>query len=268
VSRKLRPREAATRVDAMRPRVALAAWILAVAGIAGADERIIRYEKDALTVHLTNVPVAEVLDEVARQTGAQIRGQVRADRDVTAQFDAVPLPEALHRLLGDQNFALVYGDGGKLKSVRLLGGTTGQTAGAPAPSPAAPAVPPPPVQPGLANLIANHPPVPVTGRLAQTVGGPNATLQQLFEIGTRNDDSSLRSDAIRTMVSTLETDPALRAAAIGELGTIDDGALSAILRGAAGEHAEEVAMQVLAQARASEIRVKASSVLQRLRAGS
>jgi len=253
----------------MRPRVALAAWILAVAGMARADERVIQYEKDALTVHLTNVPVAEVLDEVARQSGAQIRGQVRSDRDVTAQFDAVPLPEALHRLLGDQNFALVYGDAGKLKSVRLLGGTPGEAAAAPgAAVPVMPAVPPPPSSQGLANLVANHAPVPVSGRLAQTVGGPNATLQQLFEIGTRNEDSSLRSDAIRTMVSTLETDPALRAAAIGELGTIDDGALSAILRGAAGEHAEEVAMQVLTQARASEIRVKASSVLQRLRAGS
>jgi hypothetical protein len=250
----------------MRQRAALAAWIIAVAGIARADERVIQYAKDALTVHLTNVPVAEVLDEIARQSGAEIRGQVRADGDVTAQFDAVPLPEALHRILGDQNFALVYGEGGKLKSVRLLGGTPGQTAAA-APSPVAPAVQPPPSSPGLANLVANHAPVPVSGRLAQTVGGPNATLQQLFEIGTRNEDSSLRSEAIRTMVSTLETDPALRAATIGELGTIDDGALSAILRGAAGEHAEEVAMQVLTQARASEIRVKASSVLQRLRAG-
>jgi len=252
----------------MRPRVALAACILAVAGIARADERVIRYEKDALTAHLTNVPIAEVLDEVARQSGAQIRGQVRSDRDVTAQFDAVPLPEALHRLLGDQNFALVYGDGGKLKSVRLLGGTPGQTAAAPgAPVPVIAPVQSPPGSPGLANLIANHGPVPVTGRLSEIVGG-SATLQQLFEIGTRNEDSSVRAEAIRTMVSTLETDPVLRAAAIGEIGTIDDGALSAILRGAAGEHAEEVAMQVLTQARASEIRVKASSVLQRLRAGS
>jgi len=251
----------------MRQRVALAAWIIAVAGIARADERVIQYAKDALTVHVTNVPVAEVLDEIAHQSGAEIRGQVRADSAVTAQFDAVPLPEALHRVLGDQNFALVYGEGGKLKSVRLFGGTPGQTAAA-APSPVTPAVQPPPSSPGLANLVANHAPVPVSGRLAQTVGGPNATLQQLFEIGTRNEDSSLRSEAIRTMVSTLETDPALRAATIGELGTIDDGALSAILRGAAGEHAEEVAMQVLTQARASEIRVKASSVLQRLRAGS
>ena len=250
----------------MRQRAALAAWIIAVAGIARADERVIQYAKDALTIHLTNVPVAEVLDEIAHQSGAEIRGQVHADRAVTAQFDAVPLPEALHRVLGDQNFALVYGEGGKLKSVRLLGGTPGETAVAAA-SPITPAQPPA-SSPGLANLVANHAPVPVSGRLAQTVGGPNATLQQLFEIGTRNEDSSLRSEAIRTMVSTLETDPALRAAMIGELGTIDDGALSAILRGAAGEHAEEVAMQVLTQARASEIRVKASSVLQRLRAGS
>jgi hypothetical protein len=115
----------------MRQRVACAVCVLAVVGVlagsgpARGDERVIEYAKDALTVHLTKVPVAEVLDELSRQSGAQIRGQLRAPSDVTAQFDAVPLPEALARLLGDQNFALVYGDGGKPKSVRLLSGTPG-----------------------------------------------------------------------------------------------------------------------------------------------
>jgi hypothetical protein len=109
--------------------------------------------------------------------------------------------------------------------------------------------------------------VPVTGRLATAVGGPTASLHQLLDIGMRNEDSTLRAEGVRAVVATLESDPALRAAAISELGALDDGSLSTLLRSAAGDHAEEVAMQILTQARASEIRVKASSVLQKLRSG-
>ena len=66
----------------------------------------------------------------------------------------------------------------------------------------------------------------------------------------------------------MEADPALKTAVLEQLKSSDDAQLTAMLRGTAGERAEEVAMQVLTQARASEIRVKASSVLQKLRAGS
>src|SRR2546425_10340809 len=84
---------------------------------------LIRYSNDALTVRLSGVPNSEVLEELARQSDAEIRGQLREPREVTADFDSVPLPEALARLLGEQNFALVYGKGGRLKAVRLLGGS-------------------------------------------------------------------------------------------------------------------------------------------------
>jgi hypothetical protein len=120
----------------------------------------------------------------------------------------------------------------------------------------------------LASLVARHEPVAVTGHLADAVGAPSAGLQQLFEIGMRHEDAGVRAEAVRAIVSTLEADPALRSAVIGELGALDDASLSSMLRGAAGDHAEEVAMHVLTQARASELRVKASSVLQKLRAGS
>jgi len=58
------------------------------------------------------------------------------------------------------------------------------------------------------------------------------------------------------------------AVVVDELDTVDDGALHTLLDNVAGEHAEEIAMQILTQARANELRVKASSILQRLRAGS
>ena len=248
-------------------RVTRAAIVLAVAlvgpTLAAEDERVIRYADDALTVRLTKAPLSEVLDEVARQSGAEVHGELRAPHDVTAEFEAVPLPEALHRLLGDQNFALVYGTGGRLRVVKLLGT---QTAGA---MPVTAAPPPPSTVPpaNLAQLVAGHAPIPIAGRLAEVVGGPTATLPQLFDLGVHNEDGQVRSEALRAVVSTLDVDPTLRSALIGQMNTMDDGALSALLRNAAGEHAEEVAMHVLSSARASEIRVKASMVLQRLRAG-
>src|SRR5439155_10041350 len=53
-----------------RGGAAAAAVVLALAGLLGAlgakAERLIRYEHDALTVRLTNVPVAEVLHELRR----------------------------------------------------------------------------------------------------------------------------------------------------------------------------------------------------------
>ena len=83
--------------------------------------RVVRYANDALTVRLSRASVNEVLDEIARQTGAEIRGQSMDSREVSADFEAVPLPEALDRLLGSQNFTLIYGENGNLRAVQLLG---------------------------------------------------------------------------------------------------------------------------------------------------
>jgi hypothetical protein len=131
-------------------------------------------------------------------------------------------------------------------------------------------VPPPPAPAAktpidLREMLSNHPPVPVHGRLAQTLGTDSATLQQLMELGFHNEDPTIRAEALRAGVQTLEGEPTLRQAVIGALNSFDDAALTALLRGAAGPNAEEVAMQVLTQSRAPEVRVKASSVLQKLR---
>ena len=118
----------------MRHRVArlqagAAALVLATAfGVRGAsasDEsagQVVLYRQDALTVHLVKAPLAWVVEEIGRQTGADIRGELREQREVSADFEASPLPEALHRLLGEQNFALVYGREGRLRALKLLGG--------------------------------------------------------------------------------------------------------------------------------------------------
>jgi hypothetical protein len=62
------------------------------------------------------------MEEVSRVSGARVRwlrGQAE-ERLVTAQFTALPLPEALRRILGETDFLLFYtsvGEGAKLTQV-------------------------------------------------------------------------------------------------------------------------------------------------------
>ena len=80
-------------------------------------------------------------------------------------------------------------------------------------------------------------------------------------------DPAVRAEAVRTGMTAVEAEPAMRNAVIRELNNADNAFLSDLLRASASEQAEDVAMQVLRDAVMPEIRVKASSVLQRLRAG-
>jgi hypothetical protein len=235
----------------------------------GASARVVRYEDDRLSVKLDKVPVGDVLEELSRASGAEIRGQPNG-REVSAEFDAVPLSDALHRLLGEQNFALVYGDGGKLKAVKLLGGPQAP----PAPGTATAGVRPPPQTPTAAGsndpgmmlrMFASQSPVPISGRLAQTLGGETATFQQLMEAGMHNEDAGIRAEAVRAGLQGIERDSNLRSAVLNTVNSMEDAQLGEFVRGMAGERAEEFMMHVATQSRASELRIKASSVLQQIR---
>jgi hypothetical protein len=248
--------------------------VAAVAGATGGEVagRVVRYESDRLTVRLAGAPVGEVLDDLARQAGAEIRGTVTNPRDISVEFEDVPLSDALHRLLGDQNFALVYGEDGRLRAVKLLGGPQGP------PSPGGPAslastgpagVPPAKtydVVGTLTGLVMSHPPVPVSGRLAQALGSSSASLQQLIDAGLRHQDASVRSEAMRQSLRVIEAEPEFHTAALDALKGMGDADIGNLLRGVAGANAEEVATHVASQARGTELRIKAAGVLRELRA--
>jgi len=78
----------------------------------------------------------------------------------------------------------------------------------------------------------------------------------------------VRAEALRTGIGTLDGDAELRSAVISELETADSAFLTSLLRSAASERSEDIATQVFRDSRFPEIRLKASSVLQRLRSGS
>jgi hypothetical protein len=223
-------------------------------------ERLIRYNKDMLTVHLVGVPVLEVLAEIGRQSGAEIRGMAREVRDVSAQFDAVPLPQALYRLLGDQNYALIYGRGGKLRAVRLLGGSGEEVVLA-----ATPVGAPRPVT-DLAPLLDRQ--VRVIGPVADALNSPMVSLRQLSDLWLQAEDAGLRNESAASGFRAVEAESDLRNSLVDFTQSHSDAELATILRALAGQHAEELAAFVASQTRVTELHMKATSVLRLLQSGS
>ena len=100
----------------------VAATVLSAGPLAaGEPTSVVAYDDDRLTVHAGGVPLTDVVQEISRQSGADIVGAVRKPRDVSQDVDRVPLVDALVRLLGEQNFTLRYGPEGKLRTIDLLG---------------------------------------------------------------------------------------------------------------------------------------------------
>jgi hypothetical protein len=234
---------------------------------------MVTYRSDQVSVHLEKAPLEDVLAELGRVSGAEIQGMPRESRDITAQFDEVPLAEALHRLLGDQNFMLTYGDGNRLRRIELFGGpqapsemspTSPAAGSAGSRSPAAGSTIPQSL--GVAmSLLERHPPVPVTGRLAAALGGDTATFRQLFDAAMHQQDPGLRTEALRASLSAVEADADLRGRLLTVFAGVDDVTLGQALREIAGPGAEQIANHVASQAQTGELRSKALSVLQSLR---
>jgi len=202
------------------------------------------------------VPVGEVLDEIGRQSGAEIVGRPADGQEISADFEAVPVAEALHRLLGSQNFALVYGDG-RLKSVKLLGMGGAVVVRAP---PSAIDDETPPEETG-ANIL-DTPVTLLTGsRLARVLGKRSAPLREVLEVGLGDDDAAVRSETVRVALKTVEASHKTHLATAQAVGGMDDQSLGALLRDTAGPYAREVAGLIAKETKIPSLRSKANVFL-------
>lgn len=61
---------------------------------------------ETVTVRALDVPVKDVIQEIARRSGVRIQVEGRLDERVTLALERVPLPEAWRRILGNRNFAM------------------------------------------------------------------------------------------------------------------------------------------------------------------
>jgi hypothetical protein len=225
----------------------------------GAAERTIMLRGDRLTVQVTDVPLEDVLRVLAEPSKAELKGAIKEPRQITVDFVDVPLQDGLTRLLGDQNFALTFREDGSLRTLTLLGvpveaAETRVVKTAPTTT-AAPATP---------GEILQHP-VPVSGRLREFLGGqPTATMQQLMDITLRQEDASLRQEAMRAGMSAIDTVPDLRASVVSSLENADDQTLATVLRNMAQDRAQEIATHMATGSRTPQIRARGAQLLRTL----
>jgi HEAT repeat protein len=79
---------------------------------AGGDARpTVSWRQDRLSVDSDGAPLAQVLLEIARQTGLRVSGadSLKRHTSTSARFSGLPLPKALAQLLTGVNFAIVEG---------------------------------------------------------------------------------------------------------------------------------------------------------------
>ncbi|HEV7733290.1 MAG TPA: hypothetical protein VGR62_14055 [Candidatus Binatia bacterium] len=251
----------------------LAACVVSVAPsprVVAADEaqRVIEYRNDTLTVKLEKVPLTEVIAEIGKQSGAEVRGDVLAPRDLTMQLDKVPLKEALERVLGEQNFTLTYAEGGKLRAIELKGGREAAPAkskdvkyqarpGAEGETPA--------LWKAVYGVFEDRAKVPVDGKQLQKVlGEEKAPWDLLANTAIANDDPTVRREAVRSAVKAIEADPDMRKALDSATANVSAADLAAFARATTYHRAEDLMRNIRNASSDPEIKARATEVLREL----
>jgi hypothetical protein len=78
-----------------------------------------------LTAHIVRAPLRQVMEEVSRLSGAQVRWMDphRGEREISVEFTDLPFSEALRRLLREENFMIYFaptGQGTRLSQIWIL----------------------------------------------------------------------------------------------------------------------------------------------------
>ncbi len=213
---------------------------------------VIRYHDGRLSARIHGLPLDDVLHAVSAETGLRFDGTPLDERDVFKRFDDVPLAEALRRLIGRQNFTLVYGASGQPERVKLLG------------IPALPVTRGSQMPPGASFevVVARQPPVTISDRLAVALGAVHGPLPLARVLrGLRLDDAALRGEVVGTFLRTLQTVPALRTSFLA----LDDRKVVTLARSWGGAHATDALSLLAARASDPGVRGLATKGLARLR---
>lgn len=240
---------------------------MVAASLAGATTPpAVTLRDDRLTARFEKVPLPDALTAIAQAGGGVVRGVVREPRDITTEFDAVPITVALPRLLGAQNFTLSYRKDGGLVAIVLLGGpeaavpvdvstTTTTTLPAKAAFPLE-----------LSRAFTKHRPVklPEGGTLAGQFEGDTASFPELLEVATLDDDGTMRSQATQVVLSALERESRLRRSFLRTLYRLDPPALEDIMAGATGDRFREIVEYLSVHSRDANLQRKATFVLDQI----
>ena len=226
----------------------------------------VRWEHERITARFVGVAVSDALREIATATGGELRGGVLDARNVTLDLDAVPLEQALHRLLGAQSFTVRYGEHGRVKMIVLEGGPELPPPPSERPTAAGVAVEPRPSFPiVLARMFNRHRPIKLSDPLAERFGQEKASMPELLEIATADDDGIMRALATQAVLSALEREARYRRSFLRSLHQLDADELGSIANGPSGERLEELLEYLTAHSREPTLQKKAGVILDQLK---
>jgi hypothetical protein len=164
---------------------------------------IVTFRNERLTVRVTAVPLRQVMGEISRLSGAQLRWLSPAGEELTSvEFTALPIADALRRLLGGKNFLLFYtalGAKAKLTQIRIsASGSTGT-------SPGLTASPVPLGQPALPSggLLAPQNKEAASAEPAELEAPP---LETLLQVARLDQDPAVRVGAIAQLAGYAQDD--------------------------------------------------------------
>ncbi len=261
----------------MRARTVLSiAALVSMTTVVGATDEATRvaptatYADGRLSVRATAAPLPDVLRAVGQATGAELRGRPADTPPVTVTVEGLPVKDALERILGTQSFALVVGDDGHVRAIELRGGPqTARPRQLPLQATADGWTPSDETVEAAVVVdqwVQSDARYPVSGRLADALGGPEATFSQIAEAALGNPDRAVRAQALRTSLRVLEANDEVRDAFVRMLGTLDDAFLGNYARLAMKENATELVAGMAARSSTPAVRSRAQSVLKELRA--
>jgi hypothetical protein len=236
--------------------------ILATPLVCTAAARV-EYADGRLTAHFEEADVIDVVRTVAAEARLDIRGAPVAAHPVSIRLDAVPLAEALPRLLAGQSFVLTYA-GDHVRGVRFLNSSA---AIGPLAIPATPEAAPEDPEAESGSLAASHRVVPIGGRLARAVGADHTRYSDIMSVAMQNPDPRIRADALRVGLRIVDEEPALQSDLVATLDNLDDQALARWLTKVAGEHAAEIARRTARRSRTGPLRQRAAAVARLIEAG-
>jgi hypothetical protein len=82
-------------------------WLASVSGVGGADSFVWNNQTDRVTADVRGMSVTNLLERVARETGWQVFLEPGIPHQASTRFKDISSGDALRKLLGDLNFALI-----------------------------------------------------------------------------------------------------------------------------------------------------------------
>lgn len=235
----------------------------AAAAVAGSEALVVRYREDRVSLQAREAALDAVLRAIARESGAELVGAPREARTLTVAFTDVPVKEALERLVGAQNFALKYGDDGRLKAIELGGGRAVAPARPPAGAETENATP--------AKWYAFYKafdrggPIRLTGELREAIGKDEVGWDHLGNAAIAHEDPAIRRAALHAVMQALERDPERRDLVLASLQAMTDEELAAFARRNAHYRAEDLVRNAIRETSDRELKSRAREVLRQLR---